>query len=206
MSVLLKKRCLVLNKTWTAVGIISLQRAITILCGEKAKIIDGGTGSFQLYSWEEWSVLVPKTDEEVIKSSHNVFRIPEIIILTDYDKIPSPRVHFSRTTIFKRDNYICQYCGKKVCKDTGTIDHIVPRALGGVTSWTNCILACNLCNSQKADRKLEQACRTDKHKNWCGPSPMRLLSVPKKPKFSLLKCDKDIMPKSWQNFIMEVNL
>ncbi len=88
-------------------------------------------------------------------------------------------------------------CGKRVCKDTGTIDHIVPRALGGVTSWTNCILACNLCNSQKADRKLEQAVRTDKHKNWRGPSPMRLMLVPKKPKFSLLKYDKDLTPSSW---------
>lgn len=201
MSLLFKKRCLVLNKSWTAVGVISLQRAITILCGEKAKIIDGGAGSFQLYTWDEWALLIPAENEEVINSAHNSYRIPEIILLTDYDKIPSPRVHFSRSTIFKRDNYTCQYCGKKVCKDTGTIDHIIPRAQGGITSWTNCILACTLCNSQKADRRPEQAFRSDKHKNWCGPSPMRLLSVPKKPKFSLLKCDKDTLPPSWKNFM-----
>jgi len=197
----LKKRCLVLNKSWQAVGIISLQRALVLLCGEKAKIIDGGSNSYQLYSWDEWAVLKPNNNEPVIKSAHSEYRIPEIIILTNYDKIPSPRIHFSRSTIFKRDNFTCQYCGKKVCKETGTIDHIVPKAQGGVTTWTNCILACMGCNSQKADRKPEQAVRTDKHKNWNGPSPMRLMSIPKKPKFALLKCDKDSMPNSWHSFI-----
>lgn len=209
MGILLKNRCLVLNKSWSPIGIISLQRAITLLCSydekdnPKAKIIDGGSGSYQLFSWNEWSKLIPSENELFIQSSHTRYRVPEIIILTGFDKIPSPRVHFSRSTIFKRDNYICQYCGKKVDKDSGTIDHILPRAQGGVTSWTNCILACMGCNSQKADRRPEQAFRTDKNKNWNGPSPMKLMSIPKKPKFNLIKYDKGQMPKSWTNFIQD---
>lgn len=206
MSVL-TKRVLVLNKLWTAIGVAPLDRAINLLFksddGEpKARIIDPAC-DFATYTWEDWSLLKPKDDELSIRGWGNVlYRVPEVIMLTTYDKLPAQRLHFSRRTIYRRDNFVCQYCGDKVGNE-GTIDHVLPRAQGGETTWENCVLACVSCNSQKADRTPEQAVRTKKHLVWKGNSPMKLLSVPRKPKFALLKGDRGFMPKSWKHFISE---
>ena len=207
---LTSRRVLVLNKLWTAVGVASLQRAITLLfsthkSGEnigqpKARIIDPAL-EFQTFTWDDWSQIKPKEGEQFIQGIGATFRIPEVIMLTDYDKLPIQRVHFSRRTIYRRDNYNCQYCGEKVGNE-GTIDHVMPKSLGGGTTWENCVLSCIDCNSQKADRIPEKAFRGNRPK-WKGPSPMKLLSVPKKPKFTLLKGDRGFMPKSWNSFLSD---
>jgi hypothetical protein len=56
-------------------------------------------------------------------------------------------------SVLERDNYTCVYCGKEGL----TIDHVVPRAQGGITSSKNCVTACKSCNSKKADRTPEEA-------------------------------------------------
>ena len=71
--------------------------------------------------------------------------------------MPAAAVTFSRRNIFKRDRYVCQYCGSQPGSEELTIDHVVPRSQGGVSSWTNCVLACMTCNKRKADRTPEQA-------------------------------------------------
>jgi len=219
MSTMKKRKVLVLNKCWTAIGVANLQRAITLLfsshvdgqyIGEpKARIIDPAL-DFQTFTWEDWSKLRPKNDEDVIKGIGADFRVPEIIMLTQYDKLPQQRVHFSRKTIYRRDSFTCQYCKDKLSSELLTIDHILPRAKGGQTTWENCVLACVPCNKQKADRMLSDAYRGKKQADyhpikspmgWKGPSPMKLLSVPKKPKFSILRGDKAVIPKSWEHFV-----
>lgn len=205
------RRVLVLNKLWTAVGVASIPRAVTLLFSThksgvnvgqpKARIIDPAA-DFQTYSWEDWSKIKPQEGEQVIRGVGASFRIPEVIMLTEYDKMPIQRVHFSRRTIYRRDDHKCQYCGDKVANE-GTIDHIIPKSQGGGTTWENCILSCIDCNSQKADRTPEKAFRGNRI-NWKGPSPMKLLSVPKKPKFTLLKGDRGSMPKSWKTFLSEI--
>ena len=57
--------------------------------------------------------------------------VPEVITLTDYDRLPAAAVSFSRRNIFKRDHYTCQYCGKKPGMEDLTLDHVIPRAQGG---------------------------------------------------------------------------
>jgi len=201
------RKVLVLNKNWCAVGVASLQRAITLLfsthsTGEpKARIIDPSV-EFQSFTWEDWAAIRPSEGDDVIRGAGLDFRIPEVVMLTNYDKMPIQRVHFSRRTIHRRDGSTCQYCGDKVGTE-GTIDHIIPRAKGGQTTWENCVLSCFACNSQKADRSLADAFRGNA-KTWHGPSPMKLRSVPRKPKFALLKGDRGSMPKSWTSFISEM--
>ena len=84
----------------------------------------------------------------------------------------------------------CQYCGAQPGTEELSLDHIVPRSQGGLTSWTNVTLACLVCNSRKANRTPAQA-------------GMKLLSVPKKPKFNLLRGDKVNIRQSWSSFISE---
>lgn len=211
MTVLAHRKVLILNKLWAAVGVASLQRAITLLFSEhksgehigqpKARIIDP-TLDFQVFTWEDWSRLKPADGEAFIKGIHDNFRIPEVVQLTSYDRLPIQRVHFSRRTIYRRDNFTCQYCGLKVGNE-GSIDHVLPKAQNGKTTWENCVLACVECNSQKADRTPEQAIKTKKDVNWRGASPMKLMTVPKKPKFALLKGDRGSIPHSWRSFISE---
>lgn len=187
----LSRPVLVLNKKWTPVGTVSLQRAITMLWSEysdgtpKAKIIE--PESYQQMSWDDWSKLKPSATDEVIKAANISFRIPEVIQLSRYEKLPQPKVHFSRRTLYKRDHYTCQYCLKRPGSEELTIDHVVPRAQGGETSWTNCVLACIECNSRKANRTPDQA-------------SMKLHTVPKKPRVTLFK--SDLKPvKSWEAFV-----
>lgn len=67
---------------------------------------------------------------------------------------PRPRVKLTRREVFRRDNYTCQYCGRH---DTSlTVDHILPKHLGGKHIWTNVVAACPACNHRKGGRHLEE--------------------------------------------------
>lgn len=211
MSICLKRKVLVLNKTWTAIGVTSVCKAITLLFnnyedGEpKAKIITPPPiGEYEIWSWQDWSRLRPKDGEDAILSPSDSYKVPEVILLTRYDSIPKQKVSFCRRAIWKRDFYTCQYCGRKPNQDECTIDHIIPRSQGGETSWTNCVLACYKCNSQKADRRPEEAFKTkDKAKIWIGSSPMKLLKKPDKPSYSIFK-DRVKVLDTWKHWISEM--
>ena len=190
------KKVLVLNRNWCAVGVVCLPKAISLLFthyedGEpRAKIITPPPkGSYEVWDWSDWSGLRPQEGEETLISASSVYRIPEVMLLTRYDRMPIQKVNFCRRAIWKRDEYRCQYCGVKPPADECTLDHILPRSLGGDTSWTNCVLACYQCNSQKADRRPEDAFRPrdkERARKWKGPSPMRLLKAPVKPEYSVV--------------------
>jgi 5-methylcytosine-specific restriction endonuclease McrA len=91
---------------------------------------------------------------------------PSVIRLESQVHKPRPRVKLTRREIFRRDNYTCQYCGRHDV--TLTVDHVMPRHLGGQHIWTNLVAACSSCNHRKGGRKVEEA-------------RMRLLHVPKEP-------------------------
>jgi 5-methylcytosine-specific restriction endonuclease McrA len=161
MSVLAQREVLVLNKGWTAVGIVSLERAIVMLFSAykdgtpKAKIID--PQDFQQFTWADWSVMKPKDGEERLAATSQDFRIPEVILLTRYEKMPQQKANFSRRTLFRRDNFQCQYCGGKPGSSELTLDHIQPKSRGGKTTWENIVCACVTCNARKADRTPDEA-------------------------------------------------
>lgn len=194
MSSVLTKPVLVLNKLWTPVRTVSLEVALNKICSTyadgtpKALIIH--PESMERMTWDDWSKLKVEATDEVIRGVNMHFKIPEVMLLSRYEKMPFPKVNFNRRTLYKRDNNQCQYCGATPGTDGLSIDHVVPRALGGGTTWTNCVLACISCNARKADKTLAQ-------------SGMRLRSVPKKPKFDIFKCDTKLRIKSWQNFLGE---
>jgi len=68
---------------------------------------------------------------------------------------PRPHLKLTRDEVFKRDNYTCQYCGKPTHQLT--IDHVVPRHMGGQKSWLNVVTACSTCNHRKGGRTLDEA-------------------------------------------------
>lgn len=195
MSKLLNRKVLVLNRSWVACHVVTLRRAIKLVYKNDAEIIDPTKAEspegyeFQTFTWKEWSELKPKDDEDFISTARDVLRIPEVIVLYDFNKLPMQRINFSRRALFRRDNNTCQYCGEQPGTEELSIDHVLPKSMGGKTTWENCVLACVSCNAHKANRTPEQA-------------RMKLRREPFKPKFNLFK--GDIRVKSWEKFLGEM--
>lgn len=185
MIAVANRKVLVLNKTWNVVNVCNLQRAISLIFCEKAQIIDPYE-QFATYTWDDWSKLRPKANEDFIQTAKQQFRVPEVILLNHYDKIPRKKLKFSRRMIYKRDEGLCQYCGRAVGGE-GSIDHVFPRCRGGQTTWQNVVLSCLKCNVRKGSKTLHE----------CG---MKLLKQPVKPKMQDMKLDKKSYPKSWEQF------
>ncbi len=184
----LQRPTLILNRNWQPVNVATVSRALVMLWNESARVID--PHDYQVYTWADWSQLVPANDEPFIRAVRLRLRVPEVVTLTDYDRLPTAAVSFSRRNIFKRDYYTCQYCGVQPGSEELTIDHVVPRAQGGITSWTNCVLACVACNKHKADRTPEQA-------------HMRLRKPPVRPNWKPLYASPMVRIASWAKFMSE---
>ena len=136
-------------------NVATVARALVLLWNESARVVD--PADYQLYTWADWSKLRPRDGEDCIQAVRFKLRVPEVVALSGYDRLPVAHVTFSRRNIFKRDHYTCQYCGAQPGSEELTLDHVVPRSQGGVSSWENCVLACMACNKRKADRTPEQA-------------------------------------------------
>jgi hypothetical protein len=104
---------------------------------------------------------------------------------------PASAVTFSRRNIFKRDRYVCQYCGAQPGTGELTIDHVVPRSQGGASSWTNYVLACVACNKRKADRTPRGA-------------GMTLRREPIRPTWKPVYADQHARLESWSKFVSDV--
>lgn len=188
MSAILQRPVLVLNRNWQPVNVATVARALILLWNESARIVD--PGDYQLYDWHDWTRQVPGADERVIRAVRQRIRVPEVVALSAYDRLPQGAVSFSRRNVFKRDRFACMYCGRQPGSEELTIDHVVPRSRGGQSSWTNCVLACLECNARKADRTPAQA-------------GMRLRKQPKQPAWKPLYADRTERIESWSKFVSE---
>ena len=185
----LERPTLVLNRNWQPVNVATVARALVLLWNEAARVVD--VTDYQTLTWSDWSKLRPREDEHFVRATSMRLRVPEVIALTDYDRMPASAVTFSRRNIFKRDHYVCQYCGKQPGLGELTIDHVVPRAQGGVSSWTNCVLACVDCNKRKADRTPREA-------------GIVLRRQPIRPTWKPVYADHHVRLESWSKFISDV--
>jgi len=197
----LNSNTLVLNRSWAAVQICSGRRATSLLYQGHAKAVGE---DFQAYDFDDWAEvsqhMVEMDANEFIASSSLRIKIPRVIVLVLYDRLPKRHVRFSRKNIFERDNFTCQYCGKKppnkkkaikwMEKNQLNLDHITPRSLGGKTTWENIVTSCYGCNSKKGSKTLEQL-------GW------KLLKKPEKPNWNpVLNIPLRLIPhKEWVNFM-----
>jgi len=151
----MKKQVLLLNQDNTPLNIITISKAFKLL--DKDKVwVDESVGEYY----------------EVVSVS-KIIKIPKVLILKYYVKLPFKKVAPSRKNIFKRDHYKCQYCGMDLCDKTATVDHIVPKSKGGGSTWTNMVAACKDCNTFKGNRSLKEA-------------RMQMRAKPKEPSYGFL--------------------
>lgn len=142
---------LVLNANFEPINVCNLRRAMGLILSGKASLVQNGRGEIHTVSAS--------------------YPCPSIIRLEKMVRRPRLAVHLTKREILRRDDYTCQYCGQRF--SFLTVDHVIPRHLGGLHSWENLVAACPPCNHRKGGRTVEQA-------------QMRLLRPPVPPPASAL--------------------
>lgn len=188
MSEILDRPTLVLNRRWQAVGVAPVARALVMVWNDVARVVE--PEEFTLHDWPDWARRPPEPGAPCVRGSRVRFRVPEVIALCRYDRLPGTAVTFSRRNVAKRDHHTCQYCGAQPGWEGVTIDHVVPRAQGGGSTWTNCVAACVACNARKADRTPEQA-------------GMHLRKRPTRPDWKPLYAAHGPRAESWSRFLVD---
>lgn len=154
MSVL-SSNVLVLNKSYFPIHITTVKRAFSLLLSGKAKAVDKDFNAYDFKSWMEASAYKDKYD--VLRLVNHTIRIPRVIVLQTYNKIPPRKVKFNRYNIFLRDKNTCQYCGRTFPRSELNIDHVIPKSKGGKTEWENVVCCCLSCNRKKGGKTPEEA-------------------------------------------------
>ncbi len=145
---------LVLNRVYQPVHITSVRRAFSLLYQGAAKAIDE---QFQLFDFPSWAALAAAAHQDAVGTVGRRIRVPRVIVLMAYERMPKTRVRFSRFNIYARDENSCQYCGSRLPRAELNLDHVVPRSRGGATSWDNVVCSCVPCNLRKGGRTPEEA-------------------------------------------------
>ncbi len=126
---------LVLNANYEPLNVCNTRRAVNLILSGKAGMVMNGRGYIQTVRME--------------------IQRPSVIRLEMMIRRPRPKIKLSRREVFRRDDYTCQYCGRQT--NDLTLDHILPKHLGGEHTWMNIVAACPGCNHHKGGRELAEA-------------------------------------------------
>jgi len=205
--------CLSLNSNWQPIGYKTVKDAIIDLCGSEIdgkpsilaldidyELNENGESNLsaptimQPTSWREWLKLTIRPWDLVINSAHMSIRVPTITIATNFNKMPVKyfRGKPSKDAIYTRDQGICQYTGKRIDRNSATVDHIIPRSKGGEDSWANLVLCSRDINSKKGN-KLNTEVGLKLIKQPSIPQPVPVSSLIKEAKH-----------RDWEHFLMGV--
>ncbi|HOM70810.1 MAG TPA: HNH endonuclease [Armatimonadota bacterium] len=130
----LNQEVLVLNSDYAPLNVCNLKRAISLVFRGKVDVLH--------------------YDHRLIRTLKGTVDAPSVVRLKQHIRRPMPELRLSRRSIFARDNYTCQYCGQK-SKEL-TIDHVIPKRMGGPSTWENLVCCCRKCNTKKGDKTLQQ--------------------------------------------------
>lgn len=183
----LDENVLVLNRNWQAIGFLKVQVSIATAMRDMASVLD--VRHYLLLSFDEWAIADHPEDSRWIKTPSSRIAAPEVIVLKKYGERPPRNVNFNRDTLWKRDEFTCQYCGDQLPARQLQIEHVMPRSRGGQTDFFNCVAACASCNARKADKTPEEA-------------GMPLRRKPTKPNWRpTLKIPRETMRPAWMSFL-----
>ncbi len=127
-------RALVLNASLEPLSVVPVRRALVLVLAGRADVV--------------------ATNGMVWHSEHLSINSPSVVQLRRFVSVPyARRVPVNRRTVFHRDRYSCQYCGRQA----ENLDHVVPRSLGGEHTWSNVVAACRRCNTRKGGRTPKEA-------------------------------------------------
>ena len=189
---MLDHQVLVLNRLWQAINVCSVRRAFALICQGHAQVVYADEGkNFRTHdfaSWRDFSSREPET--EMVKTIAFKIRVPRIIVLVFFDRLPKKEVKFTRANILERDKNTCQYCGRIFEKRDLNLDHVIPRDKGGLTTWENIVCSCIACNTRKGNRLAYQV-------------QMQLIRKPGRPKWQPFVniTFTGLLHESWRHFV-----
>lgn len=189
---MLDQPVLVLNRLWQAVNVCTVRRAFMLLFQGHAQVVSAdGDRTYSTHDFEGWrDVSRHAPDDEMVKTVSFRIRIPRIIVLLAFDRLPKKEVKFTRHNVFERDKNTCQYCARVFDRKDLNIDHVIPRDKGGKTVWENVVCSCIPCNTRKGNRLVHEA-------------GLRLLRKPERPKWRPFVQFTFGVPahESWSHFV-----
>ena len=115
------------------------------------------TRNIRPVTWEEWIKLPIRDQDEAVHTVRGQIRVPTVIVAVNYAKVPKKRPKLCAKAIRERDDNRCQYTGRVLRPDEGSLDHVVPRSRGGKDAWENLVWSAKDVNQRKADRLPHEA-------------------------------------------------
>jgi len=184
---------LVLNRSFLPIHVTTVRRAFTLLYQGVAKAVNE---QYQTFNFNDWSELRPREHEDAIGVVGGWIKVPRVILLVAYDRLPKRHVRFSRYNIFMRDKNSCQYCGRMFPRRELNLDHVIPRSRGGLSTWENIVCSCHACNRRKGGKTPVEA-------------SMRLIRPPRKPRWTPylgFHFEGGVQYREWQPFLNFVDV
>ena len=154
---------LVLNKHYMAIRVVRARRAFSLLFRELAEVVSFEENAYSGYNFQNWCEVsqfkrqFQPDGHDWVSTVNFHIAVPRIIRLLFYDRLPRNEVKFNRRNIFARDRNKCQYCGKWYPTSELSLDHVIPKNMGGKSVWGNVVCACVKCNVKKGGLTLKQA-------------------------------------------------
>jgi 5-methylcytosine-specific restriction endonuclease McrA len=184
---MLNASVLVLNHSFIPIHVTSVRRAFSLVYQESARVVNERYETFDFASWAGQRV---NGDTPAIGTPRGAIGLPRVIVLQSYDRIPKRHVRYSRVNVFARDGFTCQYCGRAPHRSELNLDHVIPRSLGGKTTWENVVCSCVDCNRRKGGRTPHQA-------------RLRLIRRPARPRWTPLMNSvvSSARHKEWRPFL-----
>ncbi len=188
-NILTKPTVLVLNRNWQAINVRTPQEAFCMMATNVATGLEIEfesamapeclpfrapnsalrTPNLRPVSWEEWITLPIRDQDDAVHTVRGRIRVPTVIVAVNYAKVPKKRPKLCARAIRERDGNRCQYTGRVLRPEEGSLDHVVPRSRGGKDAWENLVWAAKDVNQRKADRLPHEA-------------GLKLLRTPRAPK------------------------
>jgi 5-methylcytosine-specific restriction endonuclease McrA len=169
-DILNKTIVLVLNRNRQAINIRTPQEAFCQMATNVATALEiDGENHIRPVTWDEWLTLPIRPQDNVVRTAHREIRVPTVIVAVNYAKVPKKRPKLGAKTIRERDGNRCQYTGRLLRPDEGSLDHVLPRSRGGKDEWGNLVWSDRAVNAKKGNRLPHEA-------------GLNLLTVPRAPK------------------------
>jgi len=160
---------LVLNRNWQAINIRTPQEAFCMMATNVATGLEiEGEENIRPVTWAEWITLPIRAQDNAVQTMRGPIRVPTVIVAVNFAKVPKKRPKLCSRTIRERDGNRCQYTGKVLKPEEGSLDHVVPRSRGGKDAWENLVWSSKDVNARKGNRLPHEA-------------GLKLLSVPRAP-------------------------
>ena len=151
-------RVLVLNRHWHPLAATSPAEILGAMMNDQAVGLDIRSSDWiQPVAWSEWKDLPVRDSDLSVGTTHGKIRIPTVVVLSRFDRVPRKRLTFGLRGLYERDGGRCQYTGRSLSLAEANIDHVMPSSRGGDTSWENCVLSDREVNNRKADRTPREA-------------------------------------------------